>query len=218
MGRRLLVVEDDSTLRSYLGSVCPAGWHATLVGFAKDALRAVRNRSAGDFDVALVDLGLPDLDGVELIQAIAAERPTLPIVVLSICTAERRMLEAFRAGARGYVFKDDLGRGLAPVLEQALAGGAPMSRAVARLVLDQLRAPEPVPSSGPEPHPMLTDREQQVIEQLAHGLSYAQVGAALDISPNTVRSYIRTIYEKLCVTSKTEAVMAALRMGLLNGS
>jgi DNA-binding NarL/FixJ family response regulator len=210
VGRRLLLVEDDSKLRALLGAACPDAWQATLVGNGAEALRHVR---AASFDLALVDLGLPDIDGVELIRSIAGARPDLPIVVLTICTSERRILDAFRAGAQGYVFKEDLGRGLGPLLDQVIAGGAPMSRAVARLVLDQVRA---TPQGARiEPRAILTDREQQVVEQLAHGLSYDEVGAVLKISQNTVRSYIRTIYEKLSVSTKTEAVLAALRMGLL---
>jgi DNA-binding NarL/FixJ family response regulator len=165
--------------------------------------------------VALVDLGLPDISGVELIRRIAAACPNLPIVVLTVCTEDAQILEAFRAGARGYLFKEDLGRDLVPALDEALAGGAPMSRPVARLVLEQLREAEVTERPSAPPLPALTDRERQVVEQLARGLSYELVGTVLGISTNTVRTYIRTIYEKLCVCSRTEAVVVALRLGLV---
>jgi DNA-binding NarL/FixJ family response regulator len=131
---------------------------------------------------------------------------------LTLCTEEGRTLEAIRGGARGYLFKDDLGRGLEPALNEAFAGGAPMSRPVARLLLEELQRQLP-PAS--ELRPALTDRERQVIEQLARGLSYEQVALVLEISTNTVRSYVRTIYDKLCVSSKTEAVLAAVRLGII---
>lgn len=218
--RHLLVVEDDQRVRGLLGTVlCPAGWEAVLAGNGAEALAHLR--ADADIGVALVDLGLPDVDGVELIKRISATHPLLPAVVLTVCTEERRILEAFRAGARGYLFKEDLANLLAPAIEEAVAGGAPMSRAVARLVLAQLRddapgeaATPPVPATS---RSIVTERERQVIEQLARGLSYSQVAGILQISSNTVRSYIRTIYEKLAVCSKTEAVLVALRLGIVSG-
>jgi DNA-binding NarL/FixJ family response regulator len=220
--RRLLVVEDDERVRGLLATMlCPPGWDPVLAGNATEALAQLRKNA--DIGVALVDLGLPDLDGVELIKRIAAAYPSLPAVVLTVCTEERKILEAFRAGARGYLFKEDLANLLAPALEEAVAGGAPMSRAVARLVLAQVRderdddgdaAKTTLPAAS---RPIVTERERQVIEQLARGLSYSQVAGILDISSNTVRSYIRTIYEKLAVCSKTEAVLVALRLGIVSG-
>jgi DNA-binding NarL/FixJ family response regulator len=213
--RRLLVVEDDPRLRGLLGTVlCPVGWDPVLAATGGEALASLRDDQ--DIRVALVDLGLPDVDGVELIGRMSAAHPLVPTIVLTVCTEERKILDAFRAGARGYLFKEDLTRVLAPALDEALAGGAPMSRAVARLVLAQIRdAAEPAAPAASASAPAVTERERQVIEQLARGLSYAQVGGVLDISPNTVRSYIRTIYEKLAVCSKTEAVLEALRLGIL---
>src|SRR5205807_48428 len=100
----------------------------------------------------------------------------------------------------------DLGRGLEAALTEALAGGAPMSRAVARLVLAQLRR-NGGPAALPTDSPALTERERQVVEQLARGLAYDQVAVVMSISANTVRTHVRAIYEKLSVCSKTEAVL-----------
>lgn len=214
--RRLLVVEDDERLRTLLEtSLSPVGWRT--IGACNGAEAMARLSEVAPL-VALVDLGLPDISGVELIRRIAAASPDLPIVVLTVCTEEARILEAFRAGARGYLFKEDLGRDLVPALDEALAGGAPMSRPVARLVLQQLRATEATDRPAAPHLPALTERERQVVEQLARGLSYEHVGMVLGISTNTVRSYIRAIYEKLCVCSRTEAVVVALRLGLVASS
>jgi len=211
--RHLLVVEDDARLRTLLEtSLNPAGW--LTIGACSGAEAMARLSEVAPL-VALVDLGLPDISGVELIRRIAAASPDLPIIVLTVCTEEAQILEAFRAGARGYLFKEDLGRHLVSALDEALAGGAPMSRPVARLVLEQLREAEATERPSAPPLPALTDRERQVVEQLARGLSYELVGTVLGISTNTVRTYIRTIYEKLCVCSRTEAVVVALRLGLV---
>lgn len=209
-------MEDDRRLLRLLGtSLCPAGWQPVLAATGAEALAHLRAEAAPG--VALVDLGLPDVDGVALVRQLTATHPTLPVVILTVCTDERRILEAFRAGACGYLFKEDLASALAPALDEAVAGGAPMSRAVARLLLTQVRGEaraEAAPASD-EPRPELTSRERQVIEQLARGLSYDDVAQVLAISANTVRSHIRAIYEKLAVSSKTEAVLVALRLGLV---
>jgi DNA-binding NarL/FixJ family response regulator len=214
--RSFLVVEDDLRLTEMLASVLrPPGWEPIFAASGSEALMQLRAGAVPA--VALVDLGLPDIDGIELIRKMAAFRPGLPVVVLTACTHTSRILESIRAGATGYLFKEDLGRGLGAALGEAASGGAPMSPAVARFVLDQVRV-QGLPSATRVPPPVLTERERQVVEQLARGLSYGQVAGVLDISANTVRTYVRGIYEKLCVCSKTEAVLAALRLGLIAAS
>jgi DNA-binding NarL/FixJ family response regulator len=215
--RRLLVIEDDERLLRLLGtSLCPAGWQPVLAATGAAALAHLRAETLPE--AALVDLGLPDVDGVSLVRQLTAAHPTLPLVILTVCTDERRILEAFRAGACGYLFKEDLASTLAPALDEAVAGGAPMSRAVARLLLAQVRGDGRADAAvvPGDPRPDLTSRERQVIEQLARGLSYDDVAQVLEISPNTVRTHVRAIYEKLAVSSKTEAVLMALRLGLVS--
>lgn len=212
--RPFLLVEDDPELCRLIGSVLrPPGWLPVITVSGAEALAQL---DAGvEPSVVVVDLGLPDMDGVTLIQRMTTLRPGLPILVLTVCVDERRILEALRAGARGYLFKEDLSRGLGTALGEVLAGGAPMSRAVARLVLDQLR-PQQEREPGVAPSPAaLTKQECRVLEEFARGLSYEQVAGILDISANTVRTYVRLIYDKLCVCSKTEAVLVALRLGLI---
>ncbi|HVX95327.1 MAG TPA: response regulator, partial [Polyangia bacterium] len=134
--RSFLVVEDDRRLRELLGSVlCPPGWKAILTATAADALAALAARPS----VIVLDLGLPDMDGVALIRRIRAADAELPVVVLTVRTDADDVLAAFRAGAQGYLLKEDLGRGLGAALEEALHGGAPISRGVARHLLAELR-------------------------------------------------------------------------------
>lgn len=208
-----LVVEDDDRLRNLIGSVlCPRGWRALLVASGAEALAHFDERKERPL-VALVDLGLPDMDGAELIKKMGAARPEVAVVVLTICSDEQRLLGAIQAGARGFLFKDDLRRGLGPMLAEAATGGSPLSRAVARLILDKMRRDEPARASMQRP--ALTERERQVVEQMARGYSYDQVATVLDIPPNTVRTHVRTLYEKLAVCTTTEAVLTAMRLGLV---
>lgn len=206
--RRVLVAQGDASFSALL-------WDAlTQAGFgAQQATsRAVASSLCRDFqpDVALVDLELPD-DGLPLVEELSRRRPGIPTVVVTAVSEEPRILAAIRAGAVGYIFKDDVGQRAVPIVEEAIRGGTPLSRAVARLLLRTFRGDEPKTPIRTE----LTPREQGVLGMLARGKSYAEVGTTLGVSENTVRSHVRSIYEKLGASSKTEAVMVGLRMGLL---
>src|SRR5690349_21312402 len=211
--RRLLVVEDDARLGAALGQVLNAcSFDAELVTTGAAAERAIER---ADFDVALVDLGLPDVDGVEVIQRMRARRPEMPILVITVVSLEERILAALRAGACGYLYKEDLGTRLVAAIDEALAGGAPMSRDVARKLVEHVRR-EDVANVADDPRAAsLTDRERAVLEAFARGERYEDVANTLGMSVNTVRSHVRSIYEKLDVTSKTEAVVLGQRLGLL---
>lgn len=164
-------------------------------------------------EIAVVDLGLPDGDGIDVIAKLSTLCPGTSVLVLSIASTESRIFAALRAGACGYLFKEDIGR-LRRAVAEVLAGESPMSPGVAKLVLQQLRG-SPRPIAGLEARGTLTTRELEVVDALRGGLSYGEVGERLGISTNTIRTYIRSVYDKLQVSSKTEAVLEALRRGLL---
>lgn len=207
--RRLLLQQRDGELaRGWSALLQAAGVSVKRVESSRDALSALDGFGP---DAVLLDLVLPDGDGVELVREIVRRDPQLPVVVVSAETDEARILAAIRAGASGYVFAQDMGERVVPVVEEALRGGAPLSRPVSKLLLDACRSP----NGSTEPAPDLTRREQSVLSMLAEGKSYADVGTKLGVSENTVRSHVRSIYDKLGASSKTEAVMAALRLGLV---
>lgn len=163
--------------------------------------------------LVVVDLGLPDGNGIDVIAALSTDQPQLPVLVLTIASTEAQILAALRAGARGYLFKEDLGR-LRRSVDDMLAGESPMSAGVAKLVLAQLRQ-QPCDVQGTEARGTLTARELEVVDGLRSGLTYDEVGHSLGVSTNTVRTYIRSVYDKLQVSSKTEAVLEVLRRGWL---
>lgn len=207
--RRLLFVDDDAAFLRNVELVVDRSFRVELAYSVGEAL-AVRDAP----DVAFVDLGLPDGDGVELVRRLQQRWPETPLIVLTVARADHRVLAAFNAGARGYLLKEDVGDRLTYAVDEALAGGAPMSASVARRVL-RLLARVPEAAAAPDGEP-LTERELNVVQMLASGCSYVQAGASLSISVNTIRTHVRNVYKKLAVSSKTEAVMAALRLGLLN--
>lgn len=206
--RRVLVVQHDvlfaSSLLEALGSAGFGTQRAASRAEALSYLDVLRP------DVVLLDLELPD-GGMALLQELSRKRPVIPTVVVTAVADDSQILTAIRVGAVGYVFKDDVGQRTVPIVEEAIRGGSPLSRAVSRLLLRACRGEEPKAQTRTD----LTPREQTVLGMLAQGKSYADVGVTLGVSENTVRSHVRSIYDKLGVSSKTEAVMAGLRMGLL---
>lgn len=209
----VLFVEDDARYqRSIAALLSSSDLQITFASSGREALQLLPSVAP---DVCVVDLGLPDIAGDELIRELKRLRHALPIIVLSIVSSEAKIIGALRAGAAGYLLKEDAARLLSRAIEEVSLGGAPMSRSVAQLVLSELRASgsQNTPATGVQ-RP-LTRREIEIVEYLARGLSYENVGTALGISSNTVRTHVRSIYDKLVVASKTEAVMAALRLGLL---
>jgi DNA-binding NarL/FixJ family response regulator len=207
----VLVVEDDARVRGFIVSLLEgAGYRCRGAGTGQTALEAIKKEPPS---LVLLDLGLPDFRGDELVTRIVQGVPGLPVVVLSVVTDDESIVSALRAGAVGYLFKEDVGR-LLPALEDAFAGGAPMSPAVARLVLAKLRDDVPPPA----PEGVLSPREREVLEVMAGGLSYEQAALTLDLTVNTIRSHVKNIYRKLDAGTRLEAVLAALRRGELSSS
>jgi DNA-binding NarL/FixJ family response regulator len=214
----VLVVEDDRRLCvAMAGLFAGSAFAPDMVGTAREALA---NLEKVDPRVILVDLGLPDLDGVELIAELITRRSQTPIIVLTVASTHARIRAALRAGARGYLFKEDLGRRLLTALDEALHGGIPLSNGVAELLLAELRdSPGPVHGAGPQPAitgGCLTQRERDLLERFALSMTYEEAGADLGLSVNTIRTYVRSIYSKLAVSTRTEAVLAAFDLGLIS--
>jgi DNA-binding NarL/FixJ family response regulator len=215
---RVLVVEDDPRVAALVSAILERGGFVVVqvAGDALSAETAVRNH---DPDLLLVDLGLPDRDGVELIRTIRTMSFRWPILVLTSATMPDRVLGALRAGADGYLFKDDLDARLAEALRDLLAGGSALSARAASAVLAELRAEPPRTLTprpgGASPAPALTARERAVLEALSTGGSYAEIARELSIEVNTVRTHIRSLYDKCGVENRAEAVDFAWRVGLL---
>jgi DNA-binding NarL/FixJ family response regulator len=213
---RVLIVEDERWVRESLehalasndGGLCHAGTAAN----ATEALSLVEAGLV--FDVALVDLGLPDLPGAELIARLRALRPGAIAVVFTVYDDAPHLLSALRAGAQGYLLKSSSVEKVLTGLREAAQGGAPMTPSIARMVINALR--EQVPgTASPDDGARLTPREKEVLVLLAKGQTYAAVSSALSIGLGTVQGHVKRIYEKLSVDSKAEAATAAQRMGLI---
>lgn len=159
-------------------------------------------------DLALVDLGLPDGNGADFIAELNYRAPQTICVVASIFDDDQHIFPALRAGARGYLLKDQGQEAITELLQGIIAGRPPLSPAVARKMLSHFRVAPELSS------PMLTERETEVLRLIARGLTSAEVARILKISVNTVPSYVKEIYRKLNVSSRAEAALTARNLGL----
>lgn len=212
----VLVVEDDPLMRQRLSRVLgEIGYASEAVHFAVSLAEARAHLDSQPVAMVLVDLGLPDGNGIELIQALRAQDPALWILVISAWSTEEAILGALRAGATGYVLKerDDLEVSLS--IRSVLRGGAPIDPFIARRILTLLpAAPLHKPADTSEAEALST-RESEILEWVSRGLSNREIAEQLTISRYTVECHIKRIYRKLAVSSRTRAVNEARQRGLL---
>jgi DNA-binding NarL/FixJ family response regulator len=207
---RLLVVYDDPLGRERILSLLQKGrFQVQTAGSAAEAEALL----AGKFDLVLVDLEVTHVDGVDFIRRLAKLK--IPIVIFAAGSHDQRIIAAIRAGALGCIFFEDLGERLVASVEEALAGGRPMSRGLGPMLFEHVRQSGRHSSHQRKTAKGLTDRELSVLQQLARGFCYEDVGKTLGVSLNTVRTHVRTIYDKLDVNSRTEAVLLAMKLGLV---
>jgi len=210
----VLIVEDEPMVRERLSRAIEHHPNLTLlaaVGSCTDA-RAVF--SIAPPQVMLVDIGLPDGDGVELIQEVTTQYDTVDVMVITIFGDEKHVLAALKAGAAGYLLKDSTMEDIGEAVMQLIQGGSPISPPIARYLLKHFRQSER--EIKPEVDlPILTNRERDVLNLIVKGFSYKEIATLLHLSLNTVPSHIKSIYSKLAVHSRSEAVFEAIQTGLV---
>ncbi|MEO8023508.1 response regulator transcription factor [Polaromonas sp.] len=218
-----LVVEDDPVMQRRLCRVlAAAGCAVEQVAIADSVAQARRLLAERSFGVALVDIGLPDGSGIDLVGELQARHPLLPAVVISAFRADDIILAALRAGAIGYLLKERDDLELERALRSIAQGGAPIDPAIARGILALLTRPQPVTPDTVDtakktttPEMALSRRENNILELVAQGLSNREMAETLSISRLTVECHTKNIYRKLAVNSRTEAVYTARTRGLL---
>jgi DNA-binding NarL/FixJ family response regulator len=200
------IVEDDKDIRESLALLIDGTKGFACIRTYSNCEAALEGIPDDAPDVVLMDLGLPGMSGIEGIRKIKENLPGLDIVVLTIHVDMKLVFEALCAGACGYLLKDTTPEKLLEALKETVAGGAPMSTKIARMVVGSFRT---------TPHATLTERETEVLAQLCQGKSYKMIADALFISEETVRRHIKNIYKKLQVGSKSEAVVKAIKEKLV---
>jgi DNA-binding NarL/FixJ family response regulator len=215
----VIIVEDEPEFRRRFVQIVENEPSMKLVGVAANKREAQVIVDKENFDVMLIDLGLPDGSGIELIRQVSQKKPEADIMVVTVFGDEQHVVSSIEAGATGYILKDSTPADVISCIHLLRAGGSPVSPVVARSVLRAIRnrmgtTSPATRSSTPENNP-LSARETEILQLLAKGMSFNEIGEILGISPHTVTAHIKKIYRKLAVHSRGEAVYEATQMGLL---
>lgn len=203
---QVAVVEDDDEIRANLTHRIGGAPSFKLLGAFSDAESALAQLPAQSPDVVLMDINLPGMDGVECVRLLKSRLPSAQFVMLTVYEDNNRLFKSLIAGASGYLLKRTPPAKLLTAIREAYEGGSPMTPQIARRVVQHFQQ-IPQPSSEVQ---KLTPREKDVLDQLAKGFRYKEIVDNLGISSGTLHSYIRSIYEKLHVHSRTEAVVKFL--------
>jgi DNA-binding NarL/FixJ family response regulator len=216
--RRLcLLIEDQPHTRDWLRGVLAEAFpemDCASVSSLREAhgwLTGYEQRAGTDLTLALIDLGLPDGSGMELITRLVAHHPAALPVVTTIYDDDAHLFDAIAAGARGYLLKDEPAELLIGYLRRINSGEPPLSPSIAHRILAHFRARPPEPRDDAD----LTARETETLALLAKGLTVAEAAAHMGLRPQTVASYVKVIYDKLNVSTRAEATLAAVRRGLV---
>jgi DNA-binding NarL/FixJ family response regulator len=201
------IVDDEADLRKHIAGYLAAAGNIRCVSAYASAEEALKHLPQDKPDVILMDINLGEMDGIECVRRLTVLMPEAQVLMLTVFEDTEQIFRALAAGASGYLLKRLSPKKLLEAIEEVLAGGSPMSASIARKVVHSFKA---APARGDESAD-LSDRERAVLDGLAAGLAYKQIADQLGISIHTVRNYIRRIYEKLHVCSRTEAVAKFLR-------
>jgi DNA-binding NarL/FixJ family response regulator len=206
MAISISIVEDNEKLRGTLARVLNRADGFRCVSqypSAEDALKDLPNVKP---DVVLMDINLPGMNGVECVRQLKKILPQIQVMMLTVYEDTDNIFDALSAGANGYLLKRTTGPELLDAIREVQRGGSPMTTHIARKVVQSFQK-----SAATQPAENLSEREQQVLDLLSKGLMYKEIADKLQISYETVHTYIRRIYEKLQVRTRTEAVAKFLR-------
>lgn len=208
---KVSIVEDDPALRECLAIVINGSSAYRCVGTHPDAESALRQMPQEQPDVALMDIHLPNLSGIECLRILKPQLPGTEFIMLTAYSDDSKVFEALTSGATGYLLKRTPPAEILEAIAEAHRGGSPMTSQIARKVVHSFRQPTPVPASAEAVPSVLSVREHEILNHLCKGYRYKEIAAQLSISTETVRTHLRRIYEKLQVHSRTEAVVRYMK-------
>ena len=206
---KVAIVEDDAGIRASLATLIRRAPDLRLAGDYPDAETALKEIPHRPPDVVLMDINLPGMKGVECVRRLKAGMPAVQVLMLTVYEDSDSLFNSLKAGASGYLLKRTGFTRLLEAIHDVHAGGSPMTPQLARRVVQYFSRPLEDNSSSPVAR--LTPGEREFLDQLANGYAYKEIADRMNISIDTVRSYVRAVYEKLHVHSRTEAVVKYLR-------
>ena len=216
MHRNTILITDDHILfREGLRNICSHWEDFEVVGEARNGKEAVELAQNLLPDIVLMDITMPEMDGIEATRIISKVCPSVNVVILTVSEEEKNLLEAVKNGAKGYVLKDTPSRRLHAQLRGVINGEAALSGIMAEKILSEFKKPKDFSAReeqfAVEP---LTEREQQVLKLVVEGLTNLEIGERLIISENTVKKYLHNILSKLQLNNRVEAAVYAIKEGL----
>jgi DNA-binding NarL/FixJ family response regulator len=216
---RVLIVEDDAAFRERYTQILAKDAAFNVVAAVGTGAEGLAMADLRQPDVVLIDLGLPDISGIEVIRHITRTLPACECMVVTVFGDEEHVLASIEAGASGYLLKDASEDGFLSSIRELMAGGSPISPIIARRLLKRFQpvgvASMATPTPEPESDVNLSEREHEILLLASKGYNYPEMGKLMGISPHTVTSHVKKIYRKLAVHSRGEAVFEAHRMGLI---
>ena len=216
---QILLLEDLPEIRAWLKTLVLQVFPGAQVSEASRVHDALGLVSAIPFQLALIDLGLPDGSGVDVVAALREAQSECQSVVVTIHDDDDHLFPALQAGAFGYLLKEQARELIAEQLNRMSQGEPPLSPSIARRVLShfasQTRRQDPIHDM---PHVALTERENEVLLRVAKGYTLPEIGVQLNLSRHTIADYVKQIYRKLNVSSRAEAALEAQRLGLFRRS
>ena len=208
---RVLIADDQTLFRAGLARLLEGDARVKVIGQAVDGLDVVKKAASLKPDVILMDLKMPNIDGVEATRRIIAAQPDIKILILTTFETDTYVLQALRAGASGYVLKDSQVDAIVSSLLAVMSGERVMASAVANRVVEMLSGT----STPKEFYDGLTAREVEILKLIALGQANKQIARRLEISEKTVRNHVSNMYEKLHIYDRAQAVLYAVRKGLV---
>ena len=204
---KVAIVDDDEGIRSSLSALLKRASGYKLVGEYANAETALKEIPAAQPDVVLMDINLPGMKGYDCVRQLKEAQPAIQFLMLTVYEDSDSLFNSLRAGASGYLLKRTASARLLEAVRDVFDGGAPMSPQLARRVVQFFSKPAEMDANLAR----LTPAEREFLDQLSKGYAYKEIADRMNISIDTVRSYVRTVYEKLHVHSRTEAVVKYLR-------
>ena len=204
---KVALVEDDEGIRTSLSALVRRAPALRLAGDYPDAETALKEIPRRPPDVVLMDINLPGINGVECVRQLKSAMPAVQFLMLTVYEDSDSLFNSLKAGASGYLLKRTASARLLEAIRDVYAGGSPMTPQLARRVVQFFSRPT---EGGPQVS-RLSPGEREFLDQLAKGYAYKEIADRMTISIDTVRSYVRTVYEKLHVHSRTEAVVKYLQ-------
>jgi len=211
--KNILLLEDLPEIRVWLRKLVLQVFPAAQISESARVHDAISLVSAVKFDLALIDLGLPDGSGVDVVTKLRDVQPDAQSVVVTIHDDDEHLFPALQAGAFGYILKEQPRELITEQLQRISQGEPPLSPSIARRVMAYFSA-KAKPQANQIPHVSLTDRESEVLLRVAKGYTLPEIGVQLGLSRHTIADYVKQIYRKLNVSSRAEAALEAQRLGL----